>query len=564
MFPEIQSSPKSAPRRAEYSLPKLVFKSDEVSAAKAADDEQTTPVYPPDALMNVFLGSSPTPASNKKGISQAPFDDGPPSSPPMLPTYPKIGQETILPPVADSAAQSTVTDRKHEQNESCEMAIEDTSDTTTHLTPSEKRSDAEQAPPSSNDGEQSSQLAVQADKQDDCIMSDSDVFIDAPSDPTKIILATEPDNASTSFNPLQSGNSPPQPSESDQVTAQLVGEMERASSQRSSKEDQATKPAQTDGKKRKRTSSDAVDVRKKARGTPASSDPQHVSESPKAREFVAECVLINVRNVRQGEGNAVANLPQIKRERSQSPCLIENLPLEEETLATKDQNGRRTGKSRTSQLSQEALPVVGSPQQRKRKQRTDVDDASMANATENSIRKSARLTKPSTSSPRRPIPSPSDIAVAEPRSVTKIGRRRASMRWFWRSEESRDDNGQSSANPNVPSANTDDADVATRHDQPERSQQLAGEPEPAGQGPRDGNSGSSPTKQTNKVSQSEAIDTEPSAGSPSADGILQGFRKMLNNIKRVALGREEEREMIGILFESVKEVHEAGRRNTAT
>lgn len=51
---------------------------------------------------------------------------------------------------------------------------------------------------------------------------------------------------------------------------------------------------------------------------------------------------------------------------------------------------------------------------------------------------------------------------------------------------------------------------------------------------------------------------------PTAQWILQGFKDLLQNVKRVTLGPEEERAMVGVLFESVKEVHEAGRRKATT
>lgn len=52
------------------------------------------------------------------------------------------------------------------------------------------------------------------------------------------------------------------------------------------------------------------------------------------------------------------------------------------------------------------------------------------------------------------------------------------------------------------------------------------------------------------------------AGRPRAQEILAGFRRLLGNIKQMVLGVEEERQMIGVLFESVNEVHAAGRRST--
>ena len=43
--------------------------------------------------------------------------------------------------------------------------------------------------------------------------------------------------------------------------------------------------------------------------------------------------------------------------------------------------------------------------------------------------------------------------------------------------------------------------------------------------------------------------------------ILEGFKKLLQEVKRVSLGAEEERAMVTTLFECVNEVHEAGRRH---
>ncbi len=47
-----------------------------------------------------------------------------------------------------------------------------------------------------------------------------------------------------------------------------------------------------------------------------------------------------------------------------------------------------------------------------------------------------------------------------------------------------------------------------------------------------------------------------------AQGILAGFKNLLGNLRQIQLGAEEEREMICVLFESVNEVHAAGRRST--
>lgn len=49
---------------------------------------------------------------------------------------------------------------------------------------------------------------------------------------------------------------------------------------------------------------------------------------------------------------------------------------------------------------------------------------------------------------------------------------------------------------------------------------------------------------------------------PRAQGILAGFKRLLGDIRGVRLEAEEEREIVGVLFETVREVYEAGRRST--
>lgn len=56
----------------------------------------------------------------------------------------------------------------------------------------------------------------------------------------------------------------------------------------------------------------------------------------------------------------------------------------------------------------------------------------------------------------------------------------------------------------------------------------------------------------------------PAGDGLGAQGILRSFRNLLENIKRVTLGAEEERELVSVLVDSVREVHEAGRRHGNT
>lgn len=65
-----------------------------------------------------------------------------------------------------------------------------------------------------------------------------------------------------------------------------------------------------------------------------------------------------------------------------------------------------------------------------------------------------------------------------------------------------------------------------------------------------------------EASQQVAMETQ--APRHDFQGLLAGFRRLLGDIRQVRLGAEEEREMIGVMFECVGEVHEAGRRSTST
>lgn len=61
--------------------------------------------------------------------------------------------------------------------------------------------------------------------------------------------------------------------------------------------------------------------------------------------------------------------------------------------------------------------------------------------------------------------------------------------------------------------------------------------------------------------QYDLLDATKQDQEPTAEGILAEFKSLLGDIRQIKLKAEEEREMIGALFECVREVHEAGRRS---
>ena len=557
MFPEIRSSPKSATRHAEYTLPKLVYRPDQGAAVQTTIGDQISPIYPPDVLANAFLSSSPTPASSKKDPRSSNVRDDPPSSPPSLSFSPKSSQERITSQIPAIQAQPLVRDPSREPIDlNKEHAIE----MPAGPSGSEECSTVNEVSHSPDVREAIPTSVAPDSEANDRIISDIEVFVDAPSEPMEINLGNAAvDQVDMVPNSFESDNASQYLSEVDQITAQLEGEMERASSQQSSKQHQTPKLANNvpEKRKRKRKGSfhDSAGLQKKPRVASPSSDPQHVLESPQ----VAECVLINVRQVE----DRIAQSPvKVKRERSrsQSPSIIADTPLETEARAKKQKLGRRKRKSRGRQLSQEFLSDSGSPHQRLG---PNVDNPSLSSSAQIAARKSVRLNRTSTNSPQNPASSSIEDPIAEPGSVTKTGKRRASKRWFWSMDKSHDDENQRSPNTDVPSTNVDDAEVTIDRDQSEYAQQLPGEPGSAGPESHDQDSQAHTTEQMEHTEQRDTVDGDRSSGAGTTAGILQGFRRMLYNIKRMTLGREEEREMVGVLFETMKEVHEAGRRHSA-
>lgn len=564
MFPEIRSSPKSASRHTDYSLPRLTFRTDQGLDAETAVDGQISPVYPADILVDDFLGSSPTPASTKKRSNSIQSHDAS-LSPPLFSTHSNFDQRVVGSHRSNKQAESPVVNQDHETgaiDEGKKWPIDLGSNAGAGKTAHNGAS------PKSAHKEHTSVSEVPINKSDDRILSDSDVFVDAPSEPIARTLTAGHANAVSTISNLPQINNPSQYiTEDDQVTAQLVSEMERASSQQSSKQDGAKKTVREGEMKRKGSFCDTPHPHKKARSAPAFVDQQHVSsKTPQAKEFFAECVLINVRQV---EGRTAASPPRIKRERSQSPCAMAYIPATKEMRVTKYRSGRTRKNTQADQTSREALSLPGRIHQRGGRSEQDTHDSPTAAGIRNSARKSASSRGTSIGSPQHPHPLALRDGDLGPELVTKTGRTRASKRWYWATEEAQDDRGRAGADTDVVSATANEAELAMGHDQPsaweesKQPQQSFGEPMDVQEEGNDG-SQSSAAIQSNNISQAESTGTGTSGDSLTAVGILQGFKKMLGNIKRIALGREEEREMIGVLFESVKEVHEAGRRHTAT
>ncbi|KAK4690662.1 hypothetical protein P7C71_g6179, partial [Lecanoromycetidae sp. Uapishka_2] len=278
MFPDIRSSPRSTSRTREYSLPKLVFNPKQNEPSKSSADDDISPVFPPDVLMNDFLGSSPTPGSSKKCGNNQQSDDGPPSSPPFISSHLNVFDK--MGPCLSHEDHSVALEENINHNlagvEKQDLPIKDG-------VPNEIEDEQVDRQPHKT-ANHPERVRIRSDEG---IMSDLSVYVDAPSEPTIPPLAVDQAEKELSHvtNSFQSQESSRYGTEDDQVTAQLVSEMERASSQQSQLLQAITKPAQKSSKpsrKRKGVFDFPPSANKKAKRNSASSSPQLIAETPRA------------------------------------------------------------------------------------------------------------------------------------------------------------------------------------------------------------------------------------------------------------------------------------------
>lgn len=569
MFPEIRSSPKSASRPVEYSLPKLVFKSDRGPSSKAAVDEQTSPAYPPDMLMNDYLGSSPTPASSKKGTNSKGAVNGPPSSPPLLSSSHKaIGRMT--PPmsldlpdeamnVTEDFATSPSLKNKHKSILERDQDVRLDNNTITEIVSSTEHRSNDPVP------------AAAVPEPEDRMMSDFDFFVDAPSEPTAIHPPSlQGVDTRRGDKPDQANGLSNLTSEDDQVAAQLMSEMERASSQRSSKEEKAVKLLPRDSTKRKSPFPEDTTVRKKIRATPNSSQPAQQSQASTVGQDVAECVMIDVR---PSKLQLPDGLIQVKKEKSPSPSVLVDIRPARKSLVDRKGREKPLRRSRPSQPGGKTSSNLSSPRQDHVTPESNADDVSAANDIRMGVRKSARkparLKDAVSSSPPESTTSAPEAAISESGSLTNLGKRKTSRFWYYVSEGSEDEAG---IKGNEGVSDQASVEVMAEDDKSAKSEPLAYQQPLSGppyrtetrevqhHGCPDGKK-----KQDQETSEGgAAVEVGMVENAPTAEGIVQGFRKMLSNIKRVTLGREDEREISKLLFQSMEELHEAGRRHTAS
>ena len=325
MFPNIRSSPSIVPQADEYRLPTLGFQVQAMPAAVHSDGD-SSPRFPPDMTINDFLGSSPTPSSTRQRRELPMSDDGPPSSPPFIASR---GQAEFLPRSEDTGrgpmldrgiedkkllphhdedddARSCMTRRQehfanwedpqdsipsviHNHHVNCDTNRE--ADSTPHVSLT-----AEQLGASTRHEEQSGgsiQEIAASDAPTSCRIQ--------PEGYTTSTVDEEPANINQSTEIRSSQESSERNLENDEVTAQLMSEIARASSQN----------FQERTRKRRGSMAEAPKKRiKRNRALSRAPNPQQI-----LKQSIADCVLVESSSA---ANNADRLWPPIKRERSPS------------------------------------------------------------------------------------------------------------------------------------------------------------------------------------------------------------------------------------------------------
>ena len=565
MFPEIRSSPQSASRPADHDLPKLTFKPTQYPAPNSALDKETSPTYLPDALMNDFLGSSPTPSSKKSNDRRS---DDPPSSPLFVSSHFQVDEVADAPPMHEGhttvevvdITERTPVDRLTDESLPAKKSFPSNAETMEMLLPGGSGLIHDQG-----DSSKSRELHVPIALRSKC---DSDIQAEAPSLSSPDQLYTDnkenPDIGVT--DPFCSAGSSQFSVEDDQVTAQLITEMERASSQQSAKPD-------VDITKKRKRHADSPNMNKKTKRRATSSDPQATAEIPTG-ETVADCVMIDVREV---DCSRTVPAGQIKREKSPSPSIFTSTQAVEESAVVQtapNEAFRHSGASLQSSPDQEmpmtANKAVGRPRGLRNSQfKQGETRQEQASVSPQSRRMSERLSASTTRSPHlSPVSSQDSTKGGQWLALGKTPRK-GMFRWLQRSSaESEGVETQPDPTPraSVPANAGSFEEIQKRTETQDlpRSELLPADHRPEGSSTMSKGDPEVVALQRDGEAQTEASDAIGSQGNtPTAQGILQKFHSMLDSIKRVTFGPEEERAMVGILFESVKEVHEAGRRHVS-
>ncbi|KAL8703781.1 MAG: hypothetical protein Q9201_003046 [Fulgogasparrea decipioides] len=573
MFPDIRSSPRKL--RSVERPPELVLHMRRAPGKPLDADAEPSPTFPPgDATMNEFLGSSPTPRSSRKGSVDRQMKDGPASSPPgtQLPTFqrdPSVtasGPEqykvpkTSKPPkqLTEQSAKfghaSTAAPKDHGISTSvggqqCGQSVHGSLAVKAAIRPLEgMTSDLEVNPAFDNDVYvDASANPVENEEIDpkgpedletNAMKDMGDHATEAMREPVTPPTVTDrsPD-AANGANVVDDdvsrvkdsfpAEAPYTPTEDEQAREQLLRDLEEASSQADSQVPRRRPSLSAPSKprrKRKTHPPECTKPKKRAKVPPSSQNFEVVVKTRKHEQRDNEGIVVDDR-IR-------STSPMIKRERSPSP--LRNLHLSSVKMAAMEKaHGRRRTRSMTRGSSSRL---------------SKARDSSAASAPPPNMKTDAELRG-------------NDGSEQHPR------KRRRTSRHENRAEQP------------IQSHDRDDLPVP-----PSRKSQMDPDPETAGissqmEGIKDLSKGDVANRNQLRSSSSDG-DTvpntphdppgqhlstattvqEPPARSPG-QRILDRFRGLLNDLRQVTLWPQEERDIMEVAFEVVRDVHEAGFRS---
>ena len=488
MFPEIRSSRQGTPNSKSNKLPKFALKSRKAREPLPDADSESSPTFPPDNIMQDFLGSSPTPSSSRRRSTERSPDDDLPSSPPFVSSHLRVPS-----PVSSDARanvpeiQHGKLDRKHDNEEvralDEEPLLEDANN----------------------------------------ILSDQEVFVDAPSEPLSDIYTvsgvekqseaqrthgtvnnqdrarrtSDADTRGEGFQAIPKLS--PSPEEevgrcrselNDEVTRllnsfsnEITGSQEEEGRVESSQDG----TAQSQGRTRKRKHSANGDVPPCKRTATGDTNEVEVSRSTtRPREVEADCVLIKA-GPAQGLFHSVSPEASVKVERSESPPGISDLAsFVEETVLSGRRRPRPSGSQAEKRRGSRGKHSQGQSRGKMQIQREYIPDG--------------------------------DPPIGGPR-------RRSGRRSHATSDDWHEDATDMRSRPNLP--------------------MTAGGAE----------TGAEEEEEEEEVEQEEG----DVSGRMKGSGIVQGFRDLLGQLKQVNLRPEEAEEVLALVWEIGPEAQAAAR-----
>lgn len=178
MFPDLRSSPRGKSRDAVAKPSRLNLSSDIIVKSDRLAEEVISPSLPPaNAMTTTFLGSSPTPWSSGKRFGGSGYDDGPPSSPPVV-----SKTQSCYKSVQEAKQHSTPAGSPHNQEPEHREIVDQVNDPASALESERGRLVAEVEGPVTGPEETPAQ---NRDKEmtDTNLNSEFEVFVDAPANP---------------------------------------------------------------------------------------------------------------------------------------------------------------------------------------------------------------------------------------------------------------------------------------------------------------------------------------------------------------------------------------------